>query len=188
MAKTTMRDEWLIAQSKLKEAIGAAGIETELEELNQRNSFIISAEQHREEERQIIFAVPDLALRRRVIFCIRECHRLCVATGQEDLRELYERLRNGGKRIRRNALWSSISLGVVAVCIGDYVWGNQGALIGAVVSLLVGVDAINQADSAAVADIAQAQEEIRQQNDFLKELSVDGGFSKVEEETGQPAH
>jgi hypothetical protein len=74
MAKPTARDEWWHAQSRLKAAIEAAGVHLALEQLNDRNSLIATAEQHERDRRQVIFSIADLELRRNVIRAERDCH------------------------------------------------------------------------------------------------------------------
>lgn len=186
MAKLTARDEWLQAQCELEAAKRAAGLENILKDLNQRNAFIASAEENNEEVRQIVFAVPDRELRRQIIHFSRECHRLCRATHEQELLEYQDRQRSGGEHIRRDALWGAVFLGVGAVVLGNYLWSNTGALIGAVVAALVGFDNIRRAERAAVADVEAAKREACDEAIFLGELGSKGTYSKTEEMTGQP--
>lgn len=182
MRKDNVQAEWLAAQNKLKEAKRAAGIELGTEYKNQLNKN--DAEVELADYRKMIFAIPDLELRRQVIHFSRECHRLCKATTEQGLQELRKRVASGGEGIRRNARWSAIFFGVVTVWVGNE-WGVTWALTGAVVSLLNGFDSILRADRDAGRDVAQAKEEIREEEAFFMELGKEGSFSLEEEATGE---
>jgi hypothetical protein len=189
MVKQTVHDQWMAAQRLLKEAKRAAGIEKELEELKERYGFLMTrakARQHFDNERQIVFAIPDMALRQQVIHLTRECHRLCRENELQTLRDLRKRVSDNGERIRRDHLWGAVVFGITAVFFGEHYGDMTGALAGAVVGVLVGFDHIRRANTRAINDIEEAKGLIPESESFLEELGMDGGFSKTEEETGQP--
>ncbi len=183
MTNENLRDEWFCARNKLKKAESAAGIEQLSEELNHRSRLVASADP---DYRQIVFAVPDLELRRQLIHYNRECHRLCRADAEDELEKLEAHLRNDGEHFRRKALSLGVLSAIVAILLGNYYWGVTGGLIFAVTFLLIGFDGILRADRAAIVDIEKTKEEIRQQDDFLSKLGKEGDFSLEEETTGTP--
>lgn len=188
MAKKTAHDEWMNARSRLLLAERVAGIEGALTELNDRNAFIASEEQHEQDRRRIVFGVADLARRKDIIRASRDCHRLCRKAGEEELVKMRARAGGGGESIRSGHLWSAIGLGLFAVFVGHSLWGLTGAIGGAVVAVLVGFDHIRRADRLATADAESARSEVQDQTEFLRELGSgdDSGYSAAEEKTGQP--
>lgn len=186
MTKSTAREEWYEATSRLKLAKRAAGIDGTMAQLAE--DYDDGGELYQLEQRRIVLAIPDLALRKDVIRAIRDCHRLFEKSSEEELRELQARVRDNGERIRRNNLWGAIFFGLCAVSVGHWVWGVTGAIGGAVVAVLVGIDHIRRADRLAKSDVDEARSGVKDQTELLRAMggADDSGFSAAEEQTGQP--
>ena len=189
--KPTASDQWSSARKHLKEAERAAGIEELLnylnkKELNEHNAFIASGVRRRRGYRDIVFAVANVEIRRRIIHFNRMCHGLCRAAEQEELQVLQKRIKIGGRWIRKFTLWSAVILGMGTVWLGSKYGSQRGALIATVASVLFGVDSIRRADRVAIANVEDAKEKARQKETFLAELGTESEFSETEEKTGHP--
>lgn len=184
MTKQTTHEKWMAAISQLKELTRLAGIDVAIAALGEPSKF--TAEWHEKARREIIFAIPDVVLRRRIIRTECDCHRLFREHEQEELQKLRFRIADNGERQRRNALWIAVTSGIGAILLGYYYWHLLGAIVAAVPSLLIGFDSIRRADRAAIADIEATRRELRTQEQFLSELGTDDSYSKTEEATGCP--
>jgi hypothetical protein len=84
MAEQTARDRWM-GISQLKELERQAGIDVANAALGEpRGKF--EAERQYKAGRRIVFAIPDVAMRRQVIRAKRDCHRLCYESGHSGAR------------------------------------------------------------------------------------------------------
>jgi hypothetical protein len=174
-------DKFVTAEATLKGAERAAGIENLLIDLMQA---IPSGNENFVEYRRIVFAVPDLDLRRRVISANRESDRRRLASAMHDLWESQRELDKLFWRTSRNTLASLIFLSVVVMVLAERLFGTTGALIAGVVSLLFGFDRILQAKRDANDASSALRDGIREQTDTVEFLRSHTSFSEMEEKTG----
>lgn len=190
MAKLSAEELWLHSQAALKQAQSESGILDALIALNERfdttPSQIATSEKHADDTRKIVFAIPDLVRRRKVIAATRTCHRLCRQAQKEELADLRKGLANGGASGPRSALYFTIAATLCAIAFGHFLWGTTGAVAAGAVSVLIGVDHLRTADSTVSAHLAQAGLDVNEQVAFIGELGTDGLFSAAEEMSGLP--
>lgn len=92
---------------------------------------------------------------------------------------------NEPKRIKRTALLQSLFTAVCGVLVGNYYWSTTGALVGAVLTVLVGFHEILLADRASSESEKIIQEQIREKEASIA-VSSPRFFSENESVTGVP--
>ena len=189
MANPALYEEWISSVHRLKIAQRAAGIDEPLKDLSGRNAYAYSrkANNFTADYRKAVFAIPHGPLRLRVIREDRENYRIYKAYRESELGGLHHRVRTDGDHIRRRHLWGAVGFGACIVWLGSEFWGSAGALLGAVIAILMAADRIRRADRLAAADAEAARQAIPEEEARLERLCGDDGtFSESEAQTGLP--
>jgi hypothetical protein len=189
MANPALYEEWISSVHRLKQVQRAAGIVEPLADLSGRNACAYSGtpSHYGDDYRKAVFAIPDEAVRRQIIREERENYRIYKAYLESELGSLFAHSGSDAGPIRRKSLWGAVAFGACIVWLGSEIWGSAGALIGAVIAILVAVDHIRRADRRAAANAKIAQYATPGEEARLVQIdSDDGTFSAAEEKTGLP--
>lgn len=183
---TAAHGEWLAARARLKSALEAAGIAAALAEMNERSSYSGTTQANTDRERELVFAILDIDLRKAVIQANRDCMETMAAYDKTTISELHDAVRDGGERLHRKALWSAVAFVAVGVVAGSQLFGTTGAIAGAAVSLLIGLDQMRRAGRDGARAVASAQADLAERQTSDSDFPRDEIFSREEAATGLP--
>jgi len=139
------------------------------------------------EVRERYFAVPDVALRKKLIRAERACSRAWPATMHALLEEARRKLAKAQRRANAPLPWLQAGLWAAAcVAIGASFFQLYGAIAGALVGFFLGQGVIAGARTSRPEAVRIAQENVDSRQESEEIGWGPEYFSESEEETGQP--
>lgn len=185
MANQALYEEWISSVHRLRQAQRPAGIEEALAALSGRNAnaYAKKSDAYASDYRRAVFSIPNEGPRLRVIREDRENYRIYKAYRESELGGKRAEVRSDGAAIRREHLAIAAGFGACVVLMAAELWGSVGALLGAVIAILMAAVHIRR----AAAEAEEARHAISEQEARPEQLGGDDGtFSETEAESGFP--
>ena len=139
---------------------------------------------YRKCQRDIIFGVADIELRKKLISIERKFGLLKIKSFQNDLDEAQRRLNDAGKLDYFQSFFVAAG-GAVAVMLGWQYRGPMGGTAAAVFAIIIAMYALQELQWTRIRNIERATAEVTRLEETVNTFVVQEVFSQLEEDIGE---